>query len=66
MYSSWDLFNKVHDDLKAFGFTQSDVKKRGGRIWMDHIHPTSRMHEIIADDLDEFLKKFQKDSPEQE
>ncbi|OCB85936.1 hypothetical protein A7U60_g7070 [Sanghuangporus baumii] len=65
MYSSWDIFNKVHENLGAFGFTKSDVKKRSGRIWMDHIHPTSRMHAIIADDLDEFLKKFQT-NPQQE
>ncbi|THH10692.1 hypothetical protein EW145_g1141 [Phellinidium pouzarii] len=59
MYSSWEIFNKVNRDPEAFGFSEEDIKKRGGAIWHDHLHPTSKMHAVIADDLDAFLKKYE-------
>jgi len=58
MYSSWDLFHKVFESPGEFGFAQSELKKRGGEMWMDHLHPTSKMHEIIARDIERFLMEY--------
>lgn len=58
MYSSWDIFDKVYNEPTKFGFSRQDLRKRGGAIWMDHLHPTSRMHEVVATDLEAFLKAF--------
>ncbi|THH20678.1 hypothetical protein EW146_g716 [Bondarzewia mesenterica] len=55
VFSSWDTFNRVLDDPVAFGFNGDDGRKRGGGIWYDHLHPTSKMHGIIAKDVSEFL-----------
>ncbi|KZT08256.1 carbohydrate esterase family 16 protein [Laetiporus sulphureus 93-53] len=54
-FSSWDTFNRVLDDPVAHGFATEDVRKSGGGIWVDHLHPTSRMHDWIAKDLADFL-----------
>ncbi|KAI5119740.1 hypothetical protein M0805_008670 [Coniferiporia weirii] len=59
MYSSWDIFNKVNSDPEAFGFRKSDLKKRAGAIWFDYLHPTTKMHGVIARDFDAFMKGFQ-------
>ena len=58
MYSSWDMFNKMIENHGRYGFSKSDLTKAGGTMWVDHIHPTSRVHAFIAEDLDEFLKKY--------
>lgn len=58
MYSSWDIFDKVNNEPTRFGFSNRDLRKRGGAIWMDHLHPTSRMHKVVATDLEAFLKGF--------
>ena len=58
MFSAKDTFDKVLDDPETFGFSKEDCRKEGGAIWVDHIHPTSRMHEIIATDFERFLSGF--------
>ncbi|KDQ60958.1 carbohydrate esterase family 16 protein [Jaapia argillacea MUCL 33604] len=57
IYSSWDTFNRVLDDPTSFGFTEQDTVRGGGAIWVDHIHPTSKMHDIIAQDMAKLLAK---------
>ncbi|KAF8886503.1 hypothetical protein BD779DRAFT_1529984 [Infundibulicybe gibba] len=54
-FSSAATFHRVLDDPVAHGFPLSDVCKPGGAIWIDALHPTSAMHDIIARDLAEFL-----------
>ena len=58
MFSSWDTFNNVLDDPEAYGFSHEDRRKFAGKIWVDHLHPSSRMHEIIAKDVERFLSEF--------
>lgn len=58
MYSSYALFTKVNEDPAKYGFAPEDVKKRRGPMWMDHLHPTTKMHKVIADDLEGFLKSY--------
>lgn len=58
MFSSYAVFDSVNTDPVKFGFEEADIKKRAGGIWMDHLHPTSRMHEVIATAVEEFLRQF--------
>ncbi|KLO08948.1 hypothetical protein SCHPADRAFT_908199 [Schizopora paradoxa] len=58
MYSSYDLFTRVNQEPVKYGFAAKDVKRRRGPMWMDHLHPTSKMHKVIADDIEAFLKRF--------
>lgn len=58
IYSSWHTFTRVLDDPVAYGFKAGDEKKQGGSIWVDHIHPTSKMHEEIAKDMLAFIEGF--------
>ena len=58
MYSSYALFSNVIAEPEKYGFPPGDIKRRGGSIWMDHLHPTSKMHKVLADDIEEFLKTF--------
>ena len=55
IFSSWDTFTRVLDDPNSHGFMEKDVRQKGGAIWVDHLHPTSKMHGIIAQDLARFL-----------
>lgn len=56
LFSAWSLFSKVFQDPFSYGFEPEDVQKRGGEMWMDHIHPTSKTHAIIGREISEFLK----------
>jgi hypothetical protein len=55
LFSSWDTFTRVLDDPVTHGFQKSDARKAEGAIWVDSIHPTSKMHGFIARDLAQFL-----------
>ncbi|CAL1704184.1 unnamed protein product [Somion occarium] len=56
IYSSYNLFTRILDDPVAYGFQLEDRRKRGGRIWKDHIHPKTRVHQEIARDVSAFLE----------
>lgn len=55
VFSSFDLFNRLLDDPEKFGFKAEDRRRAGGGIWMDHLHPTSRVHDLIAKEIGELL-----------
>ncbi|KAJ7198856.1 hypothetical protein GGX14DRAFT_373753 [Mycena pura] len=55
IYSSWDTFTALLDDPVAHGFLPRDVRKAGAAIWLDFLHPTSRVHDFIARDVSTFL-----------
>ncbi|KAF8591063.1 carbohydrate esterase family 16 protein [Ramaria rubella] len=55
VFSSWNTFTRILDDPVGHGFEPEDLKKWMGGIWMDHLHPTSAVHKILADDIAEFL-----------
>ncbi|KAH7923632.1 hypothetical protein BV22DRAFT_1015030 [Leucogyrophana mollusca] len=55
IFSSWDTFTRVLDDPVGAGFSVEDSCKQRGGIWYDDVHPTSRMHKVIAEELREFL-----------
>ena len=53
--SSWDFFKRVFRSPSEYGFEEGDIRKRYGPVWADQIHPTSRMHELVAARVNEFL-----------
>lgn len=55
IYSSWDTFTALLDDPAAHGFPVQDIKKVGASVWYDHLHPTSRVHDLVARDMARFL-----------
>ena len=59
IYSAWGTFTRVLNEPASYGFNPGDEKKQGGSIWVDHIHPSSKMHEEIAKDMVSFLSGVQ-------
>ncbi|KAK7042468.1 thermolabile hemolysin [Favolaschia claudopus] len=55
IYSSWDTFNALFDNPVAHGFPAEDTKRAGKSMWVDHLHPTSKVHDFVARDLANFL-----------
>lgn len=55
VFSSYNTFSRVLQNPVTFGFEEKDVRKFAGNIWVDHIHPTSRVHWVIAKDISTFL-----------
>ncbi|KAJ6551725.1 hypothetical protein B0H19DRAFT_1158709 [Mycena capillaripes] len=55
IYSSWDTFNHMFDDPWAHGFPAEDVDKADASMWVDHLHPTSKVHDFVARDMSAFL-----------
>ncbi len=50
LYSSSAFFHALLNNPVAFGFDAGETRKMGGEIWIDHIHPTSRVHDRLASD----------------
>lgn len=48
IYSSWAAFTRILDEPVKYGFNVGDEKRMGGSIWVDHIHPTSKVHDELA------------------
>ncbi|KAF9053764.1 hypothetical protein BDZ89DRAFT_293474 [Hymenopellis radicata] len=55
LFSSYDTFTTILDDLKRHNLPVGDARKRGGAVWIDHLHPTSAMHDHFARYLADFL-----------
>lgn len=58
IFSSHATFSSVLDEPDAYGFLETDVRKKGGEIWIDRLHPTSKMHEWVARNLAQFLSEI--------
>lgn len=48
LFSSFRAFETFLDDPEVNGFEKKDIRKWGGSVWVDHIHPSSQVHEFIA------------------
>ncbi|KAJ7021811.1 hypothetical protein C8F04DRAFT_1273220 [Mycena alexandri] len=48
IYSSYDTFSAILDDPVAYGFAPQDAVTAGGPMWVDHLHPTSKVHGFIG------------------
>lgn len=58
LYSSSAFFNGLLDNPTVFGFDAGQGRKMGGYVWIDHIHPTSRVHDCLASDIASFLSNI--------
>ncbi|CAE7099416.1 unnamed protein product [Rhizoctonia solani] len=54
-YDSWSLYTKLLDNPTQYGFT--DITSTGGDFWIDTIHPRSKVHQYMAEDLANFLAR---------
>ncbi|KZT70153.1 carbohydrate esterase family 16 protein [Daedalea quercina L-15889] len=54
-FSSWATFSHALDDPATHGFEQKDTEAPASRMWVDFLHPTSRMHDFVARDVAQFL-----------
>jgi phospholipase/lecithinase/hemolysin len=59
VFSSFEVFDTILDRPEEHGFDPKDVKRSGGSVWMDHIHPTSKVHDYIARHVAAFLESVQ-------
>lgn len=57
LFSAFRVFEVLLDDPESFGLDPADLRRRGGSIWMDHIHPTSAVHDYIASNIADFLSE---------
>lgn len=51
LFSAATTFNCLLDDPLGYRFKPSDSRAAGGGIWHDHLHPTSKVHGYIANNL---------------
>jgi len=56
LFSSYEAFNVMLDDLEKYGMEPTDARKQGGSVWVDHIHPTSKVHDHIGRSVAQFLE----------
>ncbi|EAU88508.1 hypothetical protein CC1G_04214 [Coprinopsis cinerea okayama7 len=66
VYSLYEMFSVVLDDLDTYGFPPSHKHISNGTVWLDHIHPTSKIHDLIAHFLCDFLNEVPKYEPEED
>lgn len=59
LFSSFEAFDTFLNKPVEYDFHPEDVKRRNGSIWIDHIHPTSKVHDYIACRLATFLESVQ-------
>ncbi|TCD59851.1 hypothetical protein EIP91_011325 [Steccherinum ochraceum] len=55
IFSSYRTFTNILTEPEKYGFKKDEAKKYAGEIWVDHIHPTSKVHSIVARDMATFL-----------
>ena len=55
LFSAWDTFTRILSDPGRYGFSPVDRTIQGGSIWFDFMHPTSRVHDILAGEISQFL-----------
>ena len=70
LFSSFEAFNMFLNNPEQHGIETEDLRRSGGKVWVDHIHPTAKVHDYIANQVAAFLGAVQSSSslvrPEQE
>ena len=61
VYDSQKLFDKVLDNPTEYGFIDANTFGAENCIWYDMLHPTSQMHNVIAEDVAKFLLDLEDD-----
>lgn len=57
-FSSHECLSTILDDPAAYALSKADINKMDGSIWVDYVHPSSRVHDLLARDLSRFLAKI--------
>jgi hypothetical protein len=57
IFSSHRLFTDILDNPLEYEFTEDDPETEGGGIWMDGLHPTSKVQDLFGEQL--FASVFQ-------
>lgn len=55
LFSSHRVLARVLDDPEEYDFCEDDTTDEGGRIWVDELHLTSGVHDILAEEIVTFL-----------
>lgn len=55
IFSSHRVLARVLDDPEEYDFCEDDTVDEGGRIWLDELHLTSEVHDILAKEFTTFL-----------
>jgi hypothetical protein len=55
LFSAHRTFSAFLDDPDSYGLPPGQESLRGGSFWVDHLHPTSKVHDIIAQNVADFL-----------
>ncbi|KAJ7242921.1 hypothetical protein C8J57DRAFT_64542 [Mycena rebaudengoi] len=55
LFSSWDTFTTILNSPSIHGFPTEDAGRKRASIWVDFLHPTTKMHDFIARDIAAFL-----------
>lgn len=53
IFSSYDVFEKILTNPTQYSFRPTDPYTPNGGIWYDHLHPTTKVHEILYTALKE-------------
>ena len=60
LFSAWKIFCEIFYEPENFGFKKGDSAKAFGKIWVDQVHPTTKMHGHIAVAIKEFLQSVER------
>jgi phospholipase/lecithinase/hemolysin len=55
LFSAWNTFQRILSNPARYGFNPVDHNVERGSIWFDFMHPTSRVHSILAREIAHFL-----------
>lgn len=58
LFSSYRLFEAILDRPEVYGFNNEHVRMDGGSVWIDSLHPTSKVHDHIASNLADFIQEI--------
>ena len=56
-FSAYDFITRIIGDPAKYGLKPEDKGTMGGTIWSDHVHPSSAVHKILANDIEAFLRR---------
>ncbi|TFK29984.1 hypothetical protein FA15DRAFT_699550 [Coprinopsis marcescibilis] len=55
LFSMHHVFTVILEDAQTYGFPPGHESRRGGTFWVDHVHPSSKVHDLLAHFLTDFL-----------